>query len=376
VVNKAITLNTANLINSNASVSSTIDSGIAGIQFTTDPAAADTYSVSITGGNGSGATAAAGTLTDGVSANNNLYVAMTSAGSGYSPANAPTVSITNSGSNPVGGTVTAVVSSVNLTGVANNIGGDGNLTINAVVSGGGFTKVGNGTLTLGGVNTYSSDTNLSQGKLVVAAAGSISGNVNVSANTTLTVNGTVGGNVPSASGAINGTGSINGTVSLTSTGSIQAGTPTSVGTLAVSNMDLSQGGSFKFALDSSTGLISLFTVGGAQGIKLDNSLANLVPNDLYAGVPTQPMIDNLAAIGTFTIAQVTNGVSGGTFSGYAEGGDVWVGYNRFTISYAGGFGTDIVLQYQETIPEPQTWAMFLGGTGLLIGFMRSRRYRK
>ena len=36
-------------------------------------------------------------------------------------------------------------------------------------------------------------------------------------------------------------------------------------------------------------------------------------------------------------------------------------------------GTDIALEYDAVIPEPGTWAMFLGGMGMLVVWQRSRR---
>jgi hypothetical protein len=49
-----------------------------------------------------------------------------------------------------------------------------------------------------------------------------------------------------------------------------------------------------------------------------------------------------------------------------------VASNWYTINYGTVVANDITL---TSIPEPQTWAMLLGGMGVLVGYMR-RRNRK
>ncbi|MFZ2277052.1 MAG: autotransporter-associated beta strand repeat-containing protein, partial [Prosthecobacter sp.] len=110
----------------------------------------------------SGGTGAAATVVDGNFVLNG--VDLTDSGSGYS--SAPTVTVT-------GGTATATA---NVTSVAlasdSSIGGSGNLTVNAVISGEyGLTKVGTGTTTLTGANTYTGATVVNGGALQVGANG-------------------------------------------------------------------------------------------------------------------------------------------------------------------------------------------------------------
>ena len=153
--------------------------------------------LSVTGGGGAGAVATVTTVASGVITGLNI----TSAGSGYTGApttltklsgtgsGTPTIignatnfcvgglTMTASGSgytgtptftfNSVSQTATATRSSVALA-AASSIGGSGDITINAVVSGAQpLTKVGAGTVTLAGINTYSGavGTTISAGKL-------------------------------------------------------------------------------------------------------------------------------------------------------------------------------------------------------------------
>jgi len=202
-VNEALSLSAGSLINSGSGTTSILDSGIAGITFTTDTTGTTSVTGSFSGGSGSNAAVAAGISSESAPAGTNLYTQMTNAGSGYTPGNAPTVTLTqNAGA--IGGTVSAVVSSLALTGTNNTIGGAGNLLINAQISGagGGFSKVGSGTLTLSGSNIYSGTTTVTQGNLSVTnTAGSATGSAGViitsasSSLATLSGNGFIAGAV-------------------------------------------------------------------------------------------------------------------------------------------------------------------------------------
>jgi len=196
-INNAVTLNNGSLINSSTSAATTLDSGIAGVTFSVDPGVNSPITFGTSGGSGTGFSGTAATN------GNNMYVQVLTAGTGYTPgAGAPTVTLTQSGGG-VGGTVTAVVSSLSLTGTNNSIGGAGNLIINAQISGtGGFSKVGNGTLTVSGSNIYSGTTTITQGNLSVTnTAGSATGSAGVNLNAaagsiaTLSGNGFIAGAV-------------------------------------------------------------------------------------------------------------------------------------------------------------------------------------
>jgi autotransporter-associated beta strand protein len=163
-VNKNITLNGGNLINSSANTT-ILDNGIAYLTLTANPTVAYTGpSVSFTPNDATGS-GVSGTAGNGVAPGGSaFYVELTTPGSGYTVA--PTVNITDSGAG-AGATATATISSVALIGTSNTIGGNGNIQVNDVISGAaaGFSKVGSDTLTLTGVNTYSGATTVSAGVL-------------------------------------------------------------------------------------------------------------------------------------------------------------------------------------------------------------------
>ncbi len=214
--------------------------------------------ITITGGGGTGAVA---------TVNLAGVVNINSAGYGYTSAPTITVSggvlesgspwtatatgdfgvtalqLTNAGSGVTGATsvsfdsgaatATAHVSSVALAS-ASSVGGPGNITINAPVTGSNpLTKIGAGTLTLAGTNTYSGATQINGGKLVVN--GSIStGSVTVA-----------------DTASVGGTGMIGGAITVNSGGKIAPGT--SIGTLAaLSATTFEAGSSLEIELNSST----------------------------------------------------------------------------------------------------------------------------
>jgi len=135
--------------------------------------------LTFTGGTGTGVTF---TFNDNFALNS---IKMTDAGSGYT--STPRL-ISFAGTSFVG---TAAISSLSLTGTNNQIGGDGNLTINPAIgqtaAGAGFTKIGAGTLTLTGTNTYTGNTTVTGGTLIL---GDGTKNTNLSDESNVTIDST------------------------------------------------------------------------------------------------------------------------------------------------------------------------------------------
>lgn len=167
----------------------------AGVITITDPGTGYTSAPTITitggaftGGSGMSATANASNFTV-------TGVLITNAGTGYT--SAPTVAFDS------GGAVATTSFSTIALGSASTIGGPGNITINALVSGAGtanLTKIGAGTVTFTNQNTYTGTTNINGGMLQFGKAASLYNNtaaswtptlINVAAGATIAFN--VGG---------------------------------------------------------------------------------------------------------------------------------------------------------------------------------------
>jgi autotransporter-associated beta strand protein len=151
-----------------------------------------------TSGSGTGATF---TFNDNFAVNS---INMTAAGTGYT--SAPTFT-SSSGASFAG---MATISSLSLTGTNNQLGGDGNLTVNTAIgqtaSGAGFSKIGGGTLTVSATNTYTGATTVNGGIL------------NVTGSTAAASAVAVGGTLASGTPKLTGSGTINGAVTVKSAG--------------------------------------------------------------------------------------------------------------------------------------------------------------
>ena len=201
----------------------------------------------------------------------------------------------------------------------------GVLTIGGAVigtSGQNLTKAGSGILALNGTNTYTGETSVSAG--------------------TLRGNGSVAGDLWIGGGA-----------------TLEAGN--SIGTFtAAGEAGFLDGSTFQFELNSSAGTFDQLV---ANGLSLENNNVTFSVADLGVGVWSGPA--------SFVIVENTSGTAvGGTFGGYAEGSNVNIGENVFTISYVGGTGNDVTLTY-NVIPEPGAWMLVTVGLGLTL--LRRRR---
>jgi len=208
--------------------------------------------------------------------------------------------------------------------------------IHGVLSGGGagIIKGGSGTLVLSANNTYDGDTLVEAGRLDVD--GSLASKmVTVSAGATLGGSGSIAGDAKVA-GTLLGDG------------------------LGVGGKLTMQNGSFfdvNFALDNPA-----LTVGGAM-----NVLSNVTLN-----------IDGFFDfLGTQDMMTLISGVVNGSFANIFINGQKVDASGMFEFEgsnfYVGKMGNEFVIMDAELIPEPGTWALMVGGLGVLALLRRRKR---
>ena len=195
------------------------------------------------------------------------------------------------------------------------------LAVGGIIGGAyGLTKAGPGVLMLSGANTYTGNTSINTGKLLItnlAGSGTGSGNVSVNSGATLA-----------------GTGTTASTVAVTAGGTLAPGVA-GPGILTINNnLTFAAGATFAVDLNGTT-----------AGTNYDQLIANGTVT--LSGAMLQLTLGYAPAINdAYTIIHGTAPV-GGTFNGIPDGGLVIAPYNgssyKFTVSYAGGTGNDVVL---------------------------------
>ena len=189
---------------------------------------------------------------------------------------------------------------------ANNISTDFS---GVIADSGKFQKVGKGVSTLSGVSTFTGTVAIDDGTL----------NITGSMPTALT---------PGATGTLSGSGSV---ASVTNQGgTVSPGTPAATGVLTAQAVTFNGAGTLAIRLN-----------GSAAGTSYDQ--LNVTGNIDISSATLAVSLGFLSNVSDkFTIVHATGTITG-TFAGLSEGTRFSAGGNEFTISYAGGAGSDIVL---------------------------------
>lgn len=276
-------------------------------------------------------------------------------------------------------------SGANGSGVGWKFGGDGNLVLNGNVanaaSGSGvtLTKLGAGTLTLNGASTYAGATTISSGRVIVGGTLVNTVSVTLAAGTELNVNGALNAaSLTTVSGTLSGAGTV-GHVSVQSGGVLSPGN--SAGILTTGSLTLLGGGKYTLEIktDGSTG------GAGTDWDRVAASALDIGSLDISANRFTFTL-KTLAASGepggladwNKDLNHTWSGIlSWGSLNGAFDAGKFVIDTTGFGNLFDGSFalvqnGNQVDLVYLA-VPEPGTWAMVVGGFGVLLFTQRLRR---
>jgi autotransporter-associated beta strand protein len=285
-----------------------------------------------------------------------------------------------------GGTLTlngtlAAASAVSVSGAT--LAGSGTATGTVAVNGGTINGTGlklgaatfTGASTLAGTSTVSS-IGISNGTTTVTGTATVSGATTVSGGAILSVNGSLKGTASiGATETLGGSGTITGATSVQ--GTLAAGN--GIGTLNTGSLTLDSTSTLDVELGRNAGVATsdLTNVTGSvnlvSGANLKLTLATgtaLQGNDLIF------LIDNDGTDAVQGVFTSLNGVTttlteGSTFSWNSQTWEITYKADSTGNSLTGG--NDVALQVQA-VPEPNTWAMIVGGMGLLIVGQKFRKH--
>ncbi len=218
----------------------------------------------------------------------------------------------------------------------------GNLSVN---------KLGSGKTILTGSNSYTGLTTVNSGEMDVNGSLLASGSVQVKSGARLGGSGTVGN--------VNVTGGV-----------VAPGN--SPGTLTVTSLTLDSASTLEMQIAGKTAG-SFDQIVASDFVSLSGTLA-LTGLDLLSAGDILTLIDvagSTAVSGAFSAIKVQGmAIQNIVYTGSSS---TFVYENvTYEVNYKGGDGNDVTLSV-ETVPEPATWAMAIGGLGMLL-LVQSRRY--
>jgi autotransporter-associated beta strand protein len=240
------------------------------------------------------------------------------------------------------------------------------------------TKLGTGTWTLTGANTYTGATTVSGGKLIVS--GGLTGSVaTVAAAGVLEVDGSVAHSPVLNGGILQGIGTV--PVFSTTSGDDSTVAPgltvgsTAAGQLTASgNVTLNTGDTFSLRLGVAASTDSDSLNIGANTLTLNNAtlalnvgslVSSATPDQLY-DIVVGTSGDNTAGEFDFDGSPLATGAS------FTTNGYTFEIFYNVSGSNVGTAGNEDVLEL-VSVPEPGTWALVLGGLGILVTWQRRTR---
>ncbi len=270
------------------------------------------------------------------------------------------------------------VQSGNINGSGMHLGAtkfDGQSALTGTTTAASYT-VNSGTTSASGVHTTTGNLAVNAGS-TMKNTGSFTANiVSVASTATLTNNGTLNGTV-NVSGLLNGTGTINGALTIKTNGELAPGNSPGITTVA-GNLTVETGAKISMQIDGIT----------AAGTDYDQIIVTGATSliSLNAGsILSLSITDGAFTSGALTLIenQSDNAIVG-TFSSVVIGGNTYDVSTTNKFTYGGkeyellynvnADGGTTANDFELTVvPEPGTWAMLVGGLGMLLGAQRMRR---
>ncbi len=288
--------------------------------------------------------------------------------------NASSVTIAD-GTTTLSGTTTATGGfSVNGATLAGSGQGMGTVSGSSATINGSGLSIGATTLkgnsTLSGYNIASRVT-VNSGTTSLTGTTQSTGTLSVSAGATLNANGTIAGSA-SVSGLLSGNSTVTGNLALTS-GTISPGNSAGITTVE-GNLTVDHNSTLVAQVSGTVAGISYDQVKVSGNVTLDGTLDLTSLSGLTMG-ETITLIDNTGS-GTTTGYFSTILTSGSTYTVTSNSNYTFTsGTTEYLLSFSSK--TDGDANYNDVtlsvVPEPSTWAMLVGGVGMLAFGQRLRR---
>ena len=278
----------------------------------------------------------------------------------------------------------AISGNVTNNGNTLTLAGASNTDINGNITGaGGLTKTGAGTVTLNAAQTFTGKTTVSQGTLALGAGASLAStniNLGISGEGTLDVTALSGGITIGVGQTLAGYGTVKGNTTIASGGTLAPGNSPGIlnfdGNLTLNSNSTSI---FEVAGLGGAGASDGFdqalvsgdlTYGGDLKISIAGSYNNAT--GAFGGNIFQFGVDRNS--GSFNTVQYSLNGSAYTDLFYHDASNTWQIWNdAFSAQGDNGYiGINLNTGYLTVVPEPASWALFVGGVSTVLIFRRRK----